>query len=108
GAGGTRHPGQLGLPRRWKGAPDVCGIVAALPAYQSLASEDAASMLPVLPGPPLAAAQLLRQPAAAEKALRDLLGEAEAALQALSTETAGVELLRDGPARQELATACSA
>ena len=53
------------------------------------------------------AAQLLRQPAAAEKALRDLLGEVEAALQALSTETAGIELLRDGPARQELATACS-
>ena len=86
----------------------MCGIVAALPAYQSLASEDAASVLPVLPGPPLAAAQLLQQPAAAEKALRDLLGEAEWALQALSTETAGVELLRDGPARQELATACSA
>ena len=86
----------------------MCGIVAALPAYQSLASEDAASVLPVLPGPPLSAAQLLRQPAAAEKALRDLLGEVEAALQALSTETAGVELLRNGPARQELATACSA
>ena len=85
----------------------MCGIVAALPAYQSLASDDAASVLPVLPGPPLAPEQLLQEPAAAEKALRDLLGETEAALQGLSTETAGVELLRDGPARQELATACS-
>ena len=85
----------------------MCGIVAALPAYQSLASEDAASVLPVLPGPPLAAAQLLQEPAAAEKTLRDLLGEAEAALRGLSTETAGVELLRDDRARQELATACS-
>jgi glucosamine--fructose-6-phosphate aminotransferase (isomerizing) len=85
----------------------VCGIVAALPAYQSVAGDGAAGALPALPGPPLAAAALLRQPAEAENVLRDLLGEVEAALQALGTETANVELLRDGEARRVMAAACS-
>ena len=85
----------------------MCGIVAALPAYQSVTGDGAAAGLPALPGPPLAAAALLRKPASAEKVLSDLAGEVEAALQALSTETAGVALLRDSPARQALADACS-
>ncbi len=83
----------------------MCGIVAALPAYQSVTGDGAAAVLPALPGPPAAA--LLRQPASAEQALSGLLGEVEAALRALSTEAAGVELLRDGAARQEMAAACS-
>jgi glutamine---fructose-6-phosphate transaminase (isomerizing) len=85
----------------------VCGIVAALPAYQSVAIDDAAGVLPALPEPPLAAALLLEQPAAAEKALSGLLGEVEKALRDLSTETAGVRLFGDGSARQVMAAACS-
>ena len=85
----------------------MCGIVAALPSYECVTGESAEGTLPVLPGPPLAAAALLRKPASAEKMLTDLLGEIDAALRALSTGTAGVELLRDGPARQVLAGACS-
>jgi glutamine---fructose-6-phosphate transaminase (isomerizing) len=83
----------------------VCGIVAALPAYQSVAGDG--QPLPALPGPPLAAAALLRQPAQAERALRDLLDEVEAVLHALGTETTNIELLRDGGARQAMATACA-
>src|SRR5215831_12275366 len=63
--------------------------------------------LPALPGPPLAAAALLRQPAQAELALRDLLDEVEAVLQALGAEAANVELLRDRGARQVMAAACA-
>jgi glucosamine--fructose-6-phosphate aminotransferase (isomerizing) len=85
----------------------VCGIVAALPAYQSVAIDDAASVLPTLPAPPLAAALLLQQPASAETVLSDLLGEVETALHDLGTETASIELLCDSPARQVMATACS-
>ena len=85
----------------------MCGIVAALPAYQSVTGDGAAAALPVLPGPPLAAAALLRQPGNAEKLLSDLLGEIETALQTLSTETASIELLRDSPARQAMAAACT-
>jgi glutamine---fructose-6-phosphate transaminase (isomerizing) len=85
----------------------VCGIVVALPAYQSVTGEGAAGQLPALPEPPLPPAALLRKPASAEKVLSDLAGEIGTALQALSTETAGVELLRDSPARQALAAACS-
>ena len=79
----------------------MCGIVAALPAYQSVAGDG--QPLPALPGPPLAAAALLRQPAQAERVLRDLLDEVEAVLQALGAETANVELLRDRGARQVMA-----
>ena len=85
----------------------MCGIVAALPGYECVTGEGAAGELPALPGPPLAAAALLREPASAEKVLTDLLGEIDTALQALSTEAAGIELLRDGPARQVMAAACS-
>src|SRR5262249_60890429 len=58
-------------------------------------------------GPPLAAAALLRQPAQAERALRDLLDQVEAVLQALGAEAANVELLRDSGARQVMAGACA-
>jgi len=85
----------------------VCGIVAALPAYQSMASDGAASALPALPEPPAAAALVLRQPAAAGKVLSDLVDEIGTVLDALGTEAANVELLRDGPARQAMAAACS-
>ena len=85
----------------------MCGIVAALPAYQSVTGDGAPAVLPALPDPPTDAATLLRQPASAEQALSDLLGQVEAALQALSTEAASIELLRDSAARQEMAAACA-
>jgi glutamine---fructose-6-phosphate transaminase (isomerizing) len=85
----------------------VCGIVAAWPLYESGSAWGIARELPTLPEPPVDAADLVRQPAAAPKILGALLDEVDVILESLSTETVAALLFSNSAATRAMAAACS-